>query len=533
MALVGDIWDFIVVGGGSAGCVLASRLSEDPAARVLLLDAGRSDSHPYSRIPAAVGLAFSSREMNWSYLAEPDPSRGNRRDIWPAGKLLGGGSSINGMMFVRGNAWDYDHWRDLGNVGWGYSDVLPYFRRLENNERGANEFRGGAGPQSVADARVHHPLTDAFVEAMVELGVPRNMDLNGATQEGVDYCQLTQKNGVRHSAASAYLAPVRSRQNLEVRLGAAANRVEIQDGCARSVSYVQRGVTHRAVTRRGIVIASGALATPKLLMLSGIGPAEHLRSLGIEVVCELPGVGQNLQEHPGMIVSPRVDLPTLTSDLGPRAIIRESWRFLTRRRGALTQPVGNAHAFVRTRPNLDAPNVQIIFSPTAFDHHETGVTVHRGRATSLAVGLCRVRSRGSVRLRTKNPQDCPVIDYALLSDPDDLAQLAEGVEMARRLYQTASFARHFRGERVPGDPEQSRIALLDFIRRHSFLMYHACGTCRMGDDPLAVVGADLKVRGVRNLWVADASIMPTLPAGNINASCLMIGEKASDLIRGV
>jgi choline dehydrogenase len=523
-------WDYVIVGGGTAGCVLANRLSTDPDVSVLLLEAGGSDAHPFSRVPAATGLAIGNRRMNWFYSSEPDPSRAGRVEMWPAGKLLGGGSSINGMMFVRGNPWDYDHWQSLGNPGWDYAGVLPYFRRLEKNERGANAYRGQDGPQSVAEVRIKHPLTDAFVEAMQELGVARNPDLNGASQEGVDYCQVTQRRGRRHSTSAAYLEPVRGRPNLEVRMHAVAEGIELAGSRAVGVRYRHGAVPAVAHARRGVIVTAGAIASPKLLLLSGIGPAQHLRQQGIEVRHELPGVGRNLQEHPGFIVSPHVNVPTLTSDLGPLAILREGWRYLTRGSGALSFPVGHAHAFVRTRDGLPAPNVQIIFSPSAFDHHEKGATPYTKPAITLAVGLCRSQSRGEIRLRSANPADAPSIDHALLGSDDDVAQLVEGVRLARRLFTTRAFGRYFRDERKPGREFESDAALADVVRQTSFLMYHPCGTCRMGPDSDAVVDAGLRVRGLEGLWVADASIMPTLPAGNINATCIMIGEKAADLI---
>jgi choline dehydrogenase len=525
-----DSWDYVIIGGGSSGCVLANRLSADPALRVLLLEAGGSDAHPFSRIPAATGLAIGSRRMNWFFSAEPDPSRAGRIEMWPAGKLLGGGSSINGMMFVRGNRWDYDHWESLGNPGWGYAGVLPYFRRLEHNERGADEYRGQGGPQHVSEVRISHPLTDAFVEGMQELGVARNPDLNGASQEGVDYCQVSQRRGRRHSTAAAYLDPVRDRPNLAIRLHAVAERVELDGRRAVGVRYRHGTELRVARVRRGVVIAAGAMVSPKLLMLSGIGPAAELSRHGIAVRHELPGVGSSLQEHPGIIVSPHVNVPTLTSDLGPLAILREGWRYLNGGRGALSFPVGHAHAFVRTRDGLPAPNVQIIFSPSAFDHHEKGATPYTRPAITLAVGLCRVRSRGRIGLRSANPADPPVIDYSLLSDDEDVAQLVEGVRFARRVFSTRAFGRYFRDERKPGAEFDSHAALVDVVRTTSFLMYHPCCSCRMGPGRDAVVDAGLRVRGLEGLWVADASVMPTVPAGNINATCIMIGEKAADLI---
>lgn len=523
-------WDFVIVGAGSAGCVVANRLSEDSRRRVLLIEAGGSDSHPFSKIPAAIGLAVMSRALNWHFLSAADPSRAGRVDMWPAGRLLGGGSSINGMMYVRGNRWDYDQWETLGAAGWGYEGVLPYFKRLERNERGADAFRGSSGPQWVSEVRIDHPLTSAFVEGMVELGVPRNPDLNGATQEGVGLCQVTQRKGVRHSTSAAYLAPIRGRRNLTVVTHALVERVDFDGHRATGVSYRVGNTVLRARARCGVVLSAGALSTPKLLLLSGIGASAALRQRGIDVRVDAPAVGKNLQEHPGLIVSPHVTTATLTSDLGPTAMLRAGWSYLTQRRGPITTPVGFAHAFIRTRPQLPAPNIQIIFSPSAFDHHERGATPYRKPAITLAVGLCRVKSRGEVTLRSDRATDPPDIRYALLGNEDDLEQLVEGVAFARRLFTTREFGRYFVDERKPGVQFAGADELKEEIRRSSFLMYHPCGTCRMGEDAAAVVDSRLRVRGADALWIADASVMPTLPAGNINATCIMIGEKAADLI---
>ncbi|MCY4563925.1 MAG: GMC family oxidoreductase N-terminal domain-containing protein, partial [Gammaproteobacteria bacterium] len=465
-----ESWDFIIVGAGSAGCALANRLSAHPANRVLLLEAGGSDAHPYSRIPAAVGFAIGNRRMNWAYPSLPDASRAGRADAWPAGRLLGGGSAINGMMFVRGNRWDYDHWAALGNDGWSFDEVLPYFKRLEDNERGADEFRGAGGPVSVSEVRVPHRLTDAFVEGMAELGVPRNADLNGESQEGVGYCQANQRRGFRHGAAQAYLKPARGRRNLRVRPGACVTRVIFDGNRARGVEYMYRGAMRVASAGRGVVLSAGAIASPKILLLSGVGPADSLRGLGIEVVMDLPGVGANLQEHPGMVVSAHVTERTLTSDRNPLRAIVQAADFVFRGHGFLTSPVGHAQAFIHTREGLAAANVQVIFGPLAYDHHDTGATRYPGRAVNIAVGLCRVASRGSVGLESADPGQAPLIDYPLLADPDDVAQLREGIRFTRKLFQTRVFGSYFLDERMPGAEIDSDEQLDRCIREESFLM---------------------------------------------------------------
>ena len=524
-------WDYIIVGGGSSGCVLANRLSKDAATRVLLVEAGRSDGHLYSRIPAAIGLAIESPSMNWRYHSLPDISRAKRAEMWPAGRMLGGGSAINGMMYVRGNSRDYDHWEELGNTGWGFEGVLPYFRKLEDNERGGNRFRGSGGPVSIADVRISSKLTSAFVEAMVEMGIPRNGDLNGESQEGVDYCQVTQRRGLRESTSRAYITPIRHRRNLRVELNALVTRVLVGNREAKGIEYEQSGHLRTATASRGVIIAAGAIGSPKILMLSGIGCAKELEASGITPILDLPGVGRNLQEHPGFILSAHVSERTLTSDRNPFRALMHGLNFLFRGRGPLSNPVGHAQAFVRTRENLDAPNIQIIFSPLSFDHHEHGATPYTKPAVNIAVGLCRVSSRGQVRLASADPMSGPIIDYSLLSENDDVLQLMEGVKLARGIFQTRAFGKYFRDERKPGAHYETDELLEECIRQDSFLMYHACGTCSMGVHDMAVVGPDLRLRGLDKLWVADASVIPAIPAGNINATCIMIGEKAADLIR--
>ena len=524
-------WDYVVAGGGSAGCVVASRLSEDPNVNVLLLDAGRSDKHLFSKVPAAIGFAIGNSKMNWQYTAQPDHSRGNRVEMWPAGRMLGGGSTINGMMFVRGHRWDYDHWKSLGNEGWGFDDVLPYFKRLEDNERGENDFRGVGGPLSVSDVRVKHKLTDAFVDSMVELGVRRNRDLNGKDQDGVDYCQVTQRRGLRHSVASAYLGSATRRKNLSIVLEASVRRVQTQEGRATGLEYEIGGEVRTVSARRGVIVAAGAIGSPKILLQSGVGDSARLDELGISTVAHVPGVGRNLQEHPGVILSAHVTERTLTSDRNPIRALGHGLNYLLRGRGPLSNPVGHAQAFVSTRPDLPAPNIQIIFSPLSYDHHEGGATPYPKPAVNLAVGLCRVASRGEVRLASSDPWDSPVIDYSLLSEPDDVGQLVEGIKFARRIYSTDAFNSYFKDERKPGADIRTDAELEECIRQQSFLMYHPSGTCKMGQDSMAVVDDQLQVHGVRDLWVADASIFPTIPAGNIHATTIMVGEKASDLIK--
>ena len=529
---VSEGWDYIVVGGGSAGCVLASRLSEDSGRRVLLLDAGRDDKHLYTRVPAGQMYAFPRPDMNWLYMSEPDPSRNNRVDIWPAGKIVGGGSAINGMMYVRGHRSDYDHWAALGNRGWSYDDVLPFFRSIESSEVGDEGKRGLSGPLCVSKVRIDNPLNEAFIEAATQVGIPYNPDLNGDSQEGVGPCQASQKRGWRHSTARAFLAPALNRTNLKVQLGAQVNRIVMENDRATGVEYQVDGQNTTATARRGVVVSAGAIASPRLLMLSGIGPSAQLAEHGITPAHDLPGVGQNLLEHPVVRMSFHVrNATTLTSDLNnPVRCLLHGLDYIFRGRGALATCIGHAQALAHTRDGLSAPNAQIIFAPLSYDLTELGPKPYRKPAVGVGIGLCRIQSRGEIRLRSASPQDPPVIDYHLLDNPDDVAQLREAMRLTRKIFNAPAFSQYLVDERLPGVELDDDDAMEKYIRESSGLMFHPCGTCKMGQDELAVVDQNLKVRGLEGLWVADASIFPTIPAGNINATCIMVGEKAASMI---
>ncbi len=529
--IMGEEWDFIVIGGGSAGCVLASRLSENPEVRVLLLDAGRHDRHLYTRIPAGQMQAFPRRDMNWLFMSEPDPSRADRRDIWPAGKIIGGGSAINGMMFVRGHSTDYDKWADLGNEGWSYTEVLPYFKRSETSEVGDDNVRGKNGPQRVSKVRISHPLTDVFIEGAQEVGIPFNKDLNGVSQEGVGYCQASQYKGRRFSTAAGYLRGL-SRSNLRVELDATVTKIILDQGQASGVIYQQRGREHEVRSKKGVVLSAGAMVSPKLLMLSGVGGQEQLEAAGIACQIPLSGVGKNLQEHPVARMSFHVkNARTLTSDLNnPIRSLLHGLDYIFRGRGALATCIGHAQALVRTREGLEAPNAQIIFAPLSYELTDNGPAPYRKPAVGVGVGLCRTQARGQIGLRSKNPEDAPVITLDLLKHQDDVAQLREAMRLTREIFTSKAFSPFYKDERVPGLDCGTDEQLDRYIREQSGLMYHACGTCKMGTDEAAVVDPRLRVHGVRKLWVADASILPTVPAGNINATCIMVAEKAADMI---
>jgi choline dehydrogenase len=524
--------ELIVIGGGSAGAACAARLAEG-GKRVLLVEAGKSDADIRSRVPALMSGIVHTPEFDWMYKAEPDQSVGGRADVWPAGKRLGGGSAINGMMFVRGHKWDYDHWAELGATGWDYASVLPYFRRMEDNERGADEWRGRGGPVAVSEVRSRYPITDEWIEAVQQAGYPRSLDLNGREAEGVDHIQLSQRRGLRHSTAAAYLR--RKPPTLEILLEAQVLKIETADGRATGVTIRRGGEVTTLTASEGVVLCAGALNTPRLLLLSGIGPEEQLRHHGIAVVENLPGVGENLQEHPGVHLVDEVTAHTLNDDSRGLAGIKQVLALAIARTGALTTGIGHAQAFLKSREGLPAPNLQLAFSAFAFDVTDKGnLVLRRESSVSTFVALMRPQSRGRIGLRSADPNAPPLIEHLLLGDEDDVEQLIDGLEIARRVMAQPAIAPHVRSEVRPGEALAARDQLGFYVRAATIPMFHPVGTAKMGavDDPNAVVGPDCRVRGVAGLWVADASIMPTIPQGNTNATAIMIGERASDLILG-
>ncbi len=522
--------DLIVVGGGSAGLPCAVRLAEG-GLRVLLVEAGKHHRDLRISVPALMSGMVQKPAFDWCYRAEPDPSVGGRPDVWPAGKRLGGGSAINGMMFIRGHTWDYDHWAELGATGWDYASVLPYFRRLEHNERGADAWRGEGGPIHVSEVRSRYEITEEWIEAARQAGIPRSSDLNGETAEGVDYIQLSQRQGLRCSTAHGYLEQMPG--GLEIMLEAQVLRIEVENGRTTGVT-IRRGGEQRTLTaRRGVVLSAGALNTPRLLMLSGIGPASDLQAHGIAVVRDLQGVGQNLQEHPGVHLANTVSARTLNDDARGLAGFRQLLAFAFGRGGALTTGIGHAQAFVRSRDGLPAPNLQLAFSAFAFEITPKGnLALAKDAAVSTFVALMRPASRGRITLRSADPDAPPRIEHQLLGEEDDATQLVEGLEIARRIMAQPAIARHVTGEIRPGLTADSHAALRGYVGAATIPMFHPVGSAKMGaaGDPLAVVGPDCRVRGIEGLWVADASIMPTIPQGNTNATAIMIGERASDLV---
>ncbi|MCJ2181802.1 GMC family oxidoreductase N-terminal domain-containing protein [Novosphingobium sp. 1949] len=522
--------DILVVGGGSAGAAMAARLAQGGIS-TCLIEAGGTDKVLKSRVPALTSSLVQNPDFDWCYTVEPDPSLGGRADVWPAGKLLGGGSSLNGMMFIRGHKWDYDHWAELGATGWDYASCLPYFRRLEDNERGADEWRGTGGPIGVSEVRARYAITDDWIEAAQAAGIARSADLNGQCAEGVDYVQVSQRAGLRSSSARGYLEGQSHGAMLEVVLECQVLRVLVENGRATGVIVRQDGAERTLRARRGVVLSAGSMNTPRLLMLSGIGPAEHLQDMGIPVVCERPGVGRNLQDHVGTHLVNTVSATTLNTDAQG---LRGAWqvlKFALARTGALTTGIGHAQAFVHGRPGLPAPNLQISFAAFAFDFDEQGrLMLRKDAAVSTLIGLMRPSSRGRITLRSPDPLAPPVIAHRQLGSDDDIEQIVEGIAIARRIMAASPMAAQVTGEVRPGVPLQAPEALREYVKLASIPLYHPVGTARMGasDDLMAVVDADLAVHGVEGLWVADASVFPSLPAGNTNATAIMVGDKGSD-----
>jgi choline dehydrogenase len=470
-------------------------------------------------------------EFDWMYKAEPDGSVGGRADVWPAGKRLGGGSAINGMMFIRGHKWDYDRWAELGAAGWDYASVLPYFRRMEDNERGADEWRGQGGPIAVSEVRSRYAITDEWIEAVQQAGYPRSLDLNGRSAEGVDHIQLSQRRGLRHSTAAGYLR--RKPPALEILLEAQVLKIETANGRATGVTIRRGGEISMLTAAQGVVLCAGALNTPRLLMLSGIGPAQELGRHGIALVQALPGVGENLQEHPGVHLVNNVSAHTLNDDSRGLNGVKQVLSLAIARTGALTTGIGHAQAFVKSREGLPAPNLQLAFSAFAFDVSEKGnLSLRPESSVSTFVALMRPQARGRITLRANDPDAPPLIEHLLLGDEDDVEQLIDGLEIARTIMAEPAIAPQVKSEVRPGAELATREQLGFYIRAATIPMFHPVGTAKMGaaDDPQAVVDPDCRVRGLDSLWVADASIMPTIPQGNTNATAIMIGERASDLI---
>jgi choline dehydrogenase len=523
-------FDYIVVGAGSAGCVLANRLTASGKYRVLLLEAGGKDRNIWIHIPLGYGKLLTNPKVNWLYASEPEAELDNRTIVQPRGKVLGGSSSINGLLYVRGQPEDFNHWRQLGNAGWSFDDVLPYFRRAEDQERGADELHGTGGPLAVSDVCEPHPLCEAFIAAAQQAGFARNDDFNGPSQEGAGYFQLTARRGRRWSTAVGYLRPALARRNLAVAKHAMVERILLIDRRAVGIEYRQGGRTCTAYCRGEVVVAAGAFNSPQLLQLSGLGPAPLLQSFGIGVVADMPGVGADLQDHLQVRMQYRCTEPLTMND------VINSWRhrmgagvrYLVSRKGLLTIGAGYAGGFFRTSPAAASPDVQVHF--IIFSADKVGAPLHPFSGFIASICQLRPESRGFVRIKSADPGQPPAIQPRYLSSASDRDTIVAGVKLLRAIMGQAAMRRYIAEERAPGPACTSDADLLAFARATGTTVFHPTSTCRMGSDLTAVVDERLRVRGIDRLRVVDGSIMPALVSGNTNAAIVMIAEKGADMI---
>ena len=520
------MFDYVIVGAGSAGCVLANRLTADPDVKVLLLEAGGPDKKQEVQIPAAFPKLFRT-EYDWAYETEEQPHMNRRRIFWPRGKTLGGSSSINAMLYCRANRLDHDRWNGLGFVGWSYQDVLPYYKKSENNERGADEYHGTGGLLNVADLRCINVLSDKFIDSARQAGLRFNEDFNGQSHEGVGYFQVTQKAGQRHSAAAAFLKPILSRPNLTVKTHAHVTRLLFDRQHAIGVAYLQDGESAQARAEREVILCGGTINSPQLLMLSGIGPADHLRSLDLPVIADLPGVGQNLQDH--QLIGVEYES---TRSIGLHRA--DNWKnicnFLLFKKGPLTSTVAEAGGFIKTRSGIDLPDVELVFAPVFYmDNGFKNPDLH---GFSVGIAIQHPESCGEIRLRSNDPLAAPVIQPNYLASESDLASGIEGVKVAREILNSKQFEVYRGKEWWPGPAARNDDDIADHIRNTAETIYHPIGTCKMGNDAMSVVDDQLRVRLIDGLRIVDASIIPIQLTGHTNAPTIMIAEKAADLIIG-
>ncbi len=530
-------YDFIVVGAGSAGCVLANRLSENGKFTVLLLEAGGSDLNFWIWMPIGYGKTFYKPSVNWMYETQPNPALNNRVSYWPRGKVLGGSSSINAMVYIRGQRSDFEDWAAMGNPGWGWEDVLPYFRKSETNDRGGDAFRGDSGPLHVATLdRDLHPMCDDFIRAGQEVQFPHNPDFNGATQEGVGTYQNTAKGGFRMSTARAYLTPARKRGNLRVEKHALTERILFDGKRAVGVNYRQNGGSHQARARREVILSAGAINSPQLLQLSGVGPVDLLKGKGVDIVHAVAGVGQNLQDHLAIDYLYRAKVPTLNTQLHPwYGKLWHGLRYVLTRRGPLSLGVNQAGGFVRSRPGLDYPNMQLYFSPVSYTKAPPGKRplMNPDPFPGFLMGAqpTRPTSRGHLEIRSADPGEAPAIHPNYLSTDIDVQEMLEGSRLMRKLAQAPALARLIDAEIAPGPDVQSDAEMIADCRARAGTVFHPVSTCRMGPDAgCDVVDSRLRVHGIAGLRVIDASVFPTVTSGNTNAPTIMVAEKGADMI---
>jgi choline dehydrogenase len=523
-------FDYVIVGAGSAGCVLANRLSADGKHSVLLLEAGPKDTNLWIHVPLGYGKLFKDKTVNWMYQTEPEPGLGGRTVFQPRGKVLGGSSSINGLLYVRGQHEDYDRWRQHGNAGWGFADVLPYFKKAENQQRGADDFHGADGPLPVSDLGHPDPISAAFIKAAAETGIPENPDFNGASQEGAGFFQTTTRNGRRASTAVAYLRPAKARKNLHVETSALAQRIRFEGRRAVVVEYSKAGAPRTARARKEILVSSGAYNSPQLLQLSGVGPVDLLQKHGIDVVLDAAGVGHDLQDHMQVRMVMRCPQPITLNDIinNPVRRMLAGARYAAFRKGPLTIAAGTSGAFFKTNPRLATPDIQVHFLPFSTD--KMGEKLHSFSGFSASVCQMRPESRGSLRIRSADPSVPPEIRINYLATETDRTANVEGLKILRKILQAPALRPFVTEEVEPGVKVVTDEALLSYCRQRGSTIYHPTSTCRMGSDPLAVVDQRLRVRGIEGLRVVDGSIMPDLVSGNTNAAIIMIAEKASEMI---
>ena len=526
----GGTFDYIIVGAGSAGCVLADRLTESGRHRVLLLEAGGEDRNPWIHIPLGYAKHFTNRKINWLYQTIPGDEWVERPIPQPRGKVLGGTSTINGLIYIRGQAEDYDHWRQLGNSGWSYDDVLPYFRKSEDQQRGADDYHGVGGPLAVSDPAEPHPLADAFIDAAAQAGYLRNPDFNGASQEGFGYSQWTSRNGRRCSTAVGYLRPARKRGNLAVVSHAHATRLLFAGQRAVGIEYRQGGEMRCADARAEVIVAGGVYNSPQLLQLSGLGPASLLRDLGIPVVADMPGVGGNLQDHINGPLIYRLTQPITANDVANSLTrrIAAGLRYAVSRKGLLEMGAVYASGFYYADPAAASPDIQVQLQLFSFD--KAGDPPHPFSGCTIPVALLRPESRGHVKIVSADPFEAPEIQPNYLAELKDREVLVAGVQAMRRIMQQPAMQPFIAAEHEPGPDIVDDASMLDYIRQRCRSGYHPVGTCRMGNDEGAVVDERLRVHGIQGLRVIDASIMPTLVSGNTNAPTIMIAEKGADMI---